>query len=149
MKPRGSLKLQCISASGAALHRSTGVRNMTRWPRETLTRLNSILANLYPTVGDSRRIVADAGLRAALIEFDNKAIVNWFNILQHAKVQGKVCEILKLAVEDYPNDESLLKARDGIPPPDLKGPETKHWNGPSAAPTLEKLMGQTSTLISV
>jgi V8-like Glu-specific endopeptidase len=122
---------------------------MTKWPRETLTRLNSILANLYPTVGDSRRIAANAGLRIALIEFDNKAIVNWFNILEHANTQGKVAEILKCAVEEYPDDESLLRARDGIPPPVLRGPETMHWNGPGAAPTLEKLMGERSTLISI
>lgn len=51
---------------------------------QTLTNLRDVLADLYVTVQDSRRVVEDAGLRPAFIEFNNKAINNWQNILREA-----------------------------------------------------------------
>ena len=56
---------------------------------------------------------------------------------------------LSNGLEDNPEDETLLRARDRTPPPVLQGPEKFQWSGPSAAPTLEKLMGEKSTLVPI
>ena len=122
---------------------------MIEWPREDLTSLNWILANLYPTVADSRRIAADSGLKTIQIEFNNQALTNWFNILDHANARGKVSNILNRAIEENPEDESLQRASGGAPPPVLQGPETQQWRGPAAAASLEKIIGQKSTLVPI
>jgi V8-like Glu-specific endopeptidase len=122
---------------------------MNEWDREALINLREILANLYPTVDDARRVASDAGLRTVQIEFVNKAITSWFNILEHANARGKVDDVVNRALEDNPEDETLQRARDRTPPPVLQGPDKFQWSGPSAAPTLEKLMGQKSTLVPI
>ncbi len=122
---------------------------MTEWNYKELSNLNEILANLYPQDNDARRMAAKAGLRTAFISFENKAISTWFNVLEYAKVQRKVDEVVNSALEENPNDESLKRAKEGTPPPSVRGPETKDWAGPSAAATLEKLMGASSTLVPI
>jgi hypothetical protein len=66
------------------------------WDRSALASLREILANLFPTSTDARRIATDAGLNPTRIEFEGKPINNWFNILEHARRQpGKVDNIVK------------------------------------------------------
>jgi hypothetical protein len=121
---------------------------VSNWDRAPLTKLNTILANLYPTIADSRRVAVSAGLNPAMIEFDNKAINNWFNIIEYANAREKVDDIVKHALEENPDDESLKRAQERAPPPVIQGPETQ-WSGPSGAPALERLMGKQSTLVPI
>lgn len=121
---------------------------MARWDRPALTKLNPILANLYPTLADAKRIAAASGLNLMMIEFENKAINNWFNILEYANARDRVDDLVKSAVEENPDDESLRSAQQHSPPPALAGPETP-WSGPSGAAALEKLMGEKSTLVPI
>lgn len=121
---------------------------MSRWDHQALAQLNEILANLYPLDSDARRIATKVGLRSAFIAFESKAISTWFNILQNANPQGKTDAIVDAALEEFPGDESLKRAKEGRPPPIVKGPEAKDWNGPQAA-GLEKLIGVKSTLVPI
>lgn len=122
---------------------------MSRWDHQALAQLNEILANLYPLDSDARRIATKIGLRTAYIAFEGKAIGTWFNILQYANPQNKTDAIVDAAIEEFPGDESLQRAREGRPPPALKGPEARDWNGPPQASTLEKLIGVKSTLVPI
>jgi V8-like Glu-specific endopeptidase len=122
---------------------------MNEWDNESLAKVNEILANLYPQDNDARRMATKAGLRTAYIQFDNKAINTWFNILQYAKSQQKVDNIVAGALEENPDDESLKRASERTPPPVVKGPEAREWNGPPTAGTLEKLIGAKSTLVPI
>ena len=54
------------------------------WDRPALINLREILARLYPSERDARRVVIDAGLDPGMIAFDSKAINNWFAILEEA-----------------------------------------------------------------
>jgi hypothetical protein len=121
---------------------------MAKWDRPSLTNLNRVLATLYPTISDARRIAAASELNLAMIEFDNKAISNWFNILEYANARDRVDNLVKAALEENPEDESLRGAQQRSPPPILEGPEAR-WSGPSGAPALEKLMGDKSTLVPI
>lgn len=119
------------------------------YPHSALIPLRSILANLYPTASDARIVVKDAGLEPAKIEFTNKSIITWFSILDHANGRDQVDAVIKRALKDFPENEQLKSARDQAPPPILDGPETKQWKGPTGDAALEKIIGATSTLVSI
>ena len=74
-----------------------------------LTDLNEIFAELYPTIADSRRIVARAGLPASFVKFHDAAIVNWFNILEAAKSRGRVDALVQIAAGEFPAQERLAR----------------------------------------
>lgn len=103
---------------------------MTKWDRPVLTNLNTILANLYPTVNDSRRIAAKARLNTAAITFENQALNNWFNILEYANPRDKVDAIVKSALDENPEDEALKSAMNRAPPPLMKEPDPSARKGP-------------------
>jgi V8-like Glu-specific endopeptidase len=120
------------------------------WSRDAVINLREVLANNYPTVTDSRKLVVDVGLRPDRIEFDNKAINNWFNILEYAKKHpGKLDDIVKYALEEFPDDEALRSAEQGSPLPVLQVPKPGDWHGPLAASQLEKIIGAVSTLVAI
>lgn len=120
------------------------------WAPDAIRSLREILARLYPRQNDADRIIADAKLDATHIATDPKPILNWFNILNYARYHpGKIDEILRLALEEFPAVEALKRARDDAPPPILQGPEPTDWHGSRAGSVLEKLMGARSTLVGV
>jgi S1-C subfamily serine protease len=119
------------------------------WDRAALIRLRELLARLYPTERDARRVAGDAGLNAALVAFDAKAINTWFAILDEARNQGKVEAVVEVALADYPDEEALLLAARAAPPPLLDPPELTDWHGPKGAGQLEKIIGTQSTLVSI
>lgn len=98
-----------------------------------LTSLRDVLADLYPTVDDSRRVVDVAGLKPAFITFDNKAINNWYNILSEADKRDRVDDIVAVASAEYP--EQVWPS----------APKTRS----STATHLEKLTGAKSTLLPI
>ena len=120
--------------------------------KETLIALRYVLADLYPTVRDSRVVVSDAGIPPAYVEFSDKAITNWFEILRQAEIRGKTLEIVRIALE-MATDNSILKEIS------LKGKLTPapapvidkdiSWHGDTSAENLEKLMENKSTLLPI
>jgi|694.fasta_scaffold70576_3 hypothetical protein len=74
------------------------------------TALRSVLANLYPTQEDARRIVTDTGLNLAYIQFSDKAINNWQNILSEAEKHDCLDALLEVVLEEYGTNPALLKA---------------------------------------
>lgn len=120
------------------------------WDRAAVINLREILARIYPTLEDSRRVVEDAGLDPSLIAFDRKAINNWFAILREAANHaGKIEAIIEVARSDYPDDEGLQRAAQGAPPPVLAGPEPADWKGPKGQAQLERIIGTDSTLVPI
>lgn len=113
-----------------------------------LSDLGYVLADLYPTEDESRRLVACAGLRGTRIRFNAAADVNWFNILSAAeRAHGlrpgrpdKVLALLECALRDHPDHEKLLELKqqerrdDGAPdddgepfPPDDRDGDAPRW----------------------
>jgi hypothetical protein len=84
-------------------------------PIPDLTALRRVLADLYPREADQRRLAVDAGLRESAIAFDPAAETSWFNVLQHAKKQGRVDALVALAREEYPQHEALSSILGGAP----------------------------------
>jgi len=108
--------------------------------------LNDALADLYPTIEDSRRVVSCAGIRAAMVKWNNAALVNWFNIIEEAAKSKKEQAILDCALQDYPDHELLLALKRNEPP--ARGPEPK-WVADDGADHFEKILGAQSTLLPI
>ena len=64
-------------------------------------RLEDLLAELYGTQGQSRRVVEGAGLPSGFIEFKDQARENWHNILLEAKKRKKVEALVTFACDEY------------------------------------------------
>ena len=80
----------------------------TGWT-DRLKKLNEVLAELYPTIAESRRVVAGADLPLAFIKFNEAAIVNWFNILETARIRGRIDAIVAIAVAEFPDQVRLTR----------------------------------------
>jgi S1-C subfamily serine protease len=120
------------------------------WPREALIDLRELLARLYPTERDARRVATEAGLNTGLIALEGTSIINtWFAILQHAVNQGKVASVVQVARRDHPDNEALQRAQEGAPPKTIIGPEPTEWRSPSGPSQLEKILGRASTLVPI
>jgi V8-like Glu-specific endopeptidase len=120
------------------------------YDRDALRNLREILARLYPTEREARRVVGDAGLNPAQIAFDPKAITNWFAILEEAaKHPGKIEAVVAVALGEYPDDEGVQRAAQGAPTPVVEGPEPAAWNGPKSPGQLEKVIGTESSLVPI
>jgi hypothetical protein len=118
---------------------------------ESLTALNYVLANLYPFMQDSVRIVDTAGIPITRVSFQNKAINNWYEILSVAERMQKVLEIVKAALKDYPDNPTLIQAEKGELAED-KGPVVNkdvEWKSNLSTDSIEKLMGGQSTLLPI
>ncbi|MER9206076.1 MULTISPECIES: trypsin-like peptidase domain-containing protein [unclassified Mesorhizobium] len=122
---------------------------MTEWTQSELNSLNRILANLYPMIGDGVRVAKGVGLSTAQIAFDNKAINNWFAIVQRAKQETRADDLVAFALEENPGDQALLQAKQHAPPPPVEGPATANWSGATAPAQLEKILGDKSTLVPI
>jgi hypothetical protein len=122
------------------------------WDRRTRKRLREILSDLYPTVESSRRVAVEAGLRTSLVAFQSIAANNWFEILEQARLQGRLEALLDVVLEDHPAIEPLRVAREGGSLSALQGPDVAQqipWCGPTEPATLEKLTGRESALVPV
>jgi hypothetical protein len=77
------------------------------------TALSEVLAELYPTVDESRRVVAAAGLAGLLpfIRFNDERLVNWCNILDETRKRGKVDALVGMARSEFP-DHKMIAALD-------------------------------------
>jgi V8-like Glu-specific endopeptidase len=121
------------------------------WAQEELNVLREVLSRLYPTEGEARAVSESAGLNNALIAFDRRAAVTWFEVLRFANLQHKVGAVVSQAVKDHPENEVLKRAAQRKPMRLVEGPELTNagWNGPTGRAQLEKILGSRSTLIPV
>lgn len=116
------------------------------WTQPVLNSLNRVLANYYPLLSDGMRIAKAADLRLPQIEFSNKANLNWFAIIQQAKIQNRVDQLVDMVLGEFPDDATLLQIKSQSPPPPVDGPSIS-WKAPEGQ--LEKIIGSKSTLVAV
>nr|MBA3534604.1 hypothetical protein [Ardenticatenales bacterium] len=83
------------------------------------SRLRKILATLYPDEASARRVVADAGLDPAYIEFRQSLINIWYSILTQAQHHDKVQAIIDVARLEFPENRALAEVvgSEPLPPP--------------------------------
>ena len=113
-----------------------------------------ILAGLYPFKQDAFAVSARAGLRTIQIAFQDKALTNWFYILNEADLEDKLDALLKAALQDYPEDIGLNAAKEGIPIKSATGElldSKDKWKDTSddSGAMYEKILGKESTLLDI
>jgi V8-like Glu-specific endopeptidase len=120
--------------------------------KETIKALRNTLANLYPTERESRVVAQSAGLPAAHIAFDPQAILNWFAILRQAEIRNKTMELVKEALEDFPDHPLLRQIQEKGEVEPTQAPvigQGLPWLSTASADSFEKLMGKESTLLPI
>lgn len=116
-----------------------------------LTNLRDLLADMYWNPNLARAKVKQAGLNASLIAISDNPMVTWFNILDNARITGKVSNVIDAALKDYPDDPLLTQAKDQALNA-ARGADIAakvQWQAPVEAEDLEKLMGKQSTLMPI
>jgi S1-C subfamily serine protease len=117
---------------------------MTGATRELLLQLQSILADLYPTNDQALEMADRAGLSVGTLKQSSIPKSTWWSILKSANgLSGKLCALIKLAREEYPEHEGLRLAEQGKLN-DVSGPEVR-W---APQPTLnhEVIIGASDLL---
>lgn len=78
--------------------------------------LANVLAGLYPSESDGRRVAEDAGLDGGRVDFDGSALSMWTSVLREARREGDAMmgSVLAIAVKEYPENESLREAIGGL-----------------------------------
>jgi FxsC-like protein len=85
--------------------------------------LRKILADLYKTEADARRLIGDARLDDSQIDFSGKAINIWTSVLTYAFNNGQVDDVIWVARDQYSGNTKLAAAeqqwlaeqRNGLP----------------------------------
>lgn len=70
--------------------------------------LINILAELYPTHGDARRIIASANIDHRLVDFDGNALAFWYDIFHIATKQDKVFKLLSAVEFEYSDSQEFI-----------------------------------------
>jgi V8-like Glu-specific endopeptidase len=114
-----------------------------------LTELRKLLAALYPTEADQRRLATEAKLVTGAIPLGSSAFNNWHHILQHARHNRGVEALVSLALDEFPENEQLQLLRCGQTPPVLDGGSFA-WQGPAnGRELLEKAVSGRAALVPV
>lgn len=78
-------------------------------------KLINLLADLYGTQGQSRRVVEGAEIPPGFIEFKDNARENWHNIVNEAKKRNKITDMVSFVCEEYPERKQELKEAANLP----------------------------------
>ena len=81
-----------------------------QWHFLDLAKLVPPLAQYYPSKEDWRRVVSDAGMNTSNVEFDGTASTFWFALVMAAEPQGRVKDLIRVALEEHPEDDVLRQA---------------------------------------
>jgi len=117
--------------------------------QSVLTELRKVLAALYPTDADQRRLASEAKLVVGAIPLGSSAFNNWHQILQHARHNRGVEALVALALDEYPDNEQLQLLSRGQTPRVLDGGSFA-WQGPAnGRALLEKAVSGKPALVHV
>jgi formylglycine-generating enzyme required for sulfatase activity/nucleotide-binding universal stress UspA family protein len=125
---RGHLGMESAVVQGARPDSPTTptVAAVTATPAALLASLRTVLAALYPTEEDARRVVADAGMTAARIIFSGQANNTWQAILEEAEKSGALDALLAIALSEYGVNQRLQAAIHALRPSQLPAPPSAH-----------------------
>lgn len=71
--------------------------------------LRNVLARLFPTAADARRVIADAGLAAERIDLNGSMVSVWFHAIAEARRSQRVVDLVEAARADYGDDPELAR----------------------------------------
>lgn len=117
--------------------------------KKELRTLNVVLATIYPSQNDARRVASSAGLNVTLIAIGDKPILSWFNIVENAVRSSMIPNLVDFALEEFPDQPILSSIGTKSIPGISTGPEPSEWSSTHSKTQLEKIIGNRSTLVDV
>jgi len=116
--------------------------------------LAKVLANLFWRQDDFVAFAISAGYPPALLNISNSAISNWTFLLHTAEQDGRIRDIVNVALQQRPNNEYLKTMVAGggnriPPPPPPDDVEDIDWEDDDRARQREALIKQKSTLLPI
>jgi V8-like Glu-specific endopeptidase len=117
----------------------------------SLTELQEMLSDLFPTNADVIRVAREAGLNIRLIEQSSRVINTWHSVLVEAAHQSRIESIVDIAGKDYPGCLAYAGLIDVNfrPTSAPKIGEPIQWQTEVPEDALEKILGTISTLMPV
>jgi hypothetical protein len=110
-----------------------------------------LLSGLYTTASDAQTVIARSGIPSKFIDLNGSPIVIWTRILQEAQKRNAILTLIDIASEDYSDiDWAILRQeirRSGYHEPHIGTDIT--WKGPDDSNTLERIIGNQSTLMPI
>jgi len=124
---------------------------------QTLTQLNSILAELYPDQQLIPRIIKIAGISGLQVNLVGRPVDVWFNVISEFQKHERIFDLVRTVRGEYPNNTQLQQIEqdlihDSLPSysnvPTIDS-DTK-WNIDNiTAEELEKIIGNQSTMLPI
>jgi hypothetical protein len=107
-----------VAVAGGGVTNIGGVQTIPRPPGrppgwdDTLTALRDVLAALYPSDDDARRIAAEAGLSTRRVKFGNQSVLTWHSLLHEASLQDMMPAILEVVCSpnEFQRNAALAEA---------------------------------------
>lgn len=119
------------------------------YDQAVLTELRKLLAALYPSEADQRRLASEAQLTVGAIAFSSAAYNSWYAVLQHARSNQRIEALLALALDEFPENVQLRQLASGQPTTVLDG-KSFDWQGPkNGRGLLEQLVSGKPSLVHV
>lgn len=72
--------------------------------------LSNVLAELYRDKESAERVATQAGVDVARVAFSTKASDTWSSLLDEASHQGRLMEVVRVALGEYPKHKPLSDA---------------------------------------
>lgn len=119
------------------------------WQGPEFVDLSNLLANLFYLRDDIIPIVRRAGVSPAKVNFNGTSSNIWMSALEEARRMGQIDAVIDSALEEYPNEDALKRARSGTPLKTPQAPEPDEWRGPRTVVEYQRLMHGRSTLVPV
>lgn len=76
----------------------------------SLTRLQNLLAEIYPFKEDLRRLADQAGLPPGFVQLDGPAIQGWHSLLEQASLRQRLAALCEVVSGEYPEQRELAQA---------------------------------------
>lgn len=119
------------------------------WQGPEFVDLSNLLANLFYLRDDIIPIVRRAGVRPGKVNFTGTSSSIWMSALEEARRMGQIDAVIDSALEEYPNEDALMRARAGTPLKTPRATEPDEWRGPKTVVEYQRLMHGRSTLVPV
>lgn len=123
---------------------------MPKWNKR-LTQLNDALASLIFFPEATIPFLTAAGINPGIIDFSGNSLTFWNNIISYANNNNQLTELVDAILAKYPKNPHLLTFKEQMEQDYNLGPDIKEteWKDAEPAETLEKITGDTSTLLPI
>jgi V8-like Glu-specific endopeptidase len=114
-----------------------------------LSQLRDAMAAIIPFSNDALPVLTDAGINWTTIILSQNPITLWHNILIYADSNGEINTLIETLLIRYPKNPHLVAFKQQLDYSNGPDMATLGWKAPVEKEMLEKITGNTSTLLPI